>query len=133
MVVDFNPKSITRLAASSIPYRYGDAEDVEFLQEIRVAEARLIISTIPDLKTNLLLIDYYRSRNATGIIITISHDVENTRELYEAGASYVIMPYHLGAKHAASLIHTHQFDSAGFEVEKIKHIKSLVERAKDHA
>ncbi len=131
LVVDFNPKSIARLAASNIPYRYGDAEDVEFLQEIELAEAKLIISTIPDLKTNLLLVDYYRSYNSSGIIITISHDVEDTKELYDAGASYVVMPHHLGANFGASLVSTHRFDAKAFEREKAKQIKSLIERAND--
>ncbi|MDO8566811.1 MAG: cation:proton antiporter [bacterium] len=128
-VVDFNPRSIARLAANNIPHRYGDAEDVEFLQEIGLTKARLVISTIPDLKTNLLLVDQYRSHNSTGIIIPISHDVENTKELYNAGASYVVMPHHLGANFAASLIHTHRFDSDAFEMEKTKHVQSLMERA----
>ena len=91
-----------------------------------------MVSTIPDLKTNILLVNYYRSHNLTGIIITISHSVENTKELYEAGASYVIMPHHLGASHAASLIDNYRFNSEAFEKEKTKHLKSLVEQTKDH-
>lgn len=129
LVVDFNPRSIARLSANNIPYRYGDAEDVEFLNEIGLADAKLVVSTIPDLKTNLLLVRYYRSRNSLGIIITISHSAEHTAELYDAGASYVIMPHHLGARFAASLIHTHRFNSAAFETEKARHIRSLMERA----
>ena len=132
LVVDFNPKSIARLSAGNIPYRYGDAEDVEFLQEIGLSRAKLVVSTIPDLKTNILLVNYYRSHNLTGIIITISHSVENTKELYEAGASYVIMPHHLGASHAASLIDNYRFNSEAFEKEKTKHLKSLVEQTKDY-
>ena len=131
LVVDFNPKSVARLAEKNIPHCYGDAEDVELLQEIGLAGAKLVISTIPDLKTNLLLVDYYRSRNTDGIIIPISHYVEHTRELYNAGASYVVMPHHLGANFAASLIYTHRFDSAAFGMEKDKQVKSLMERARN--
>ena len=127
LVVDFNPSSIARLVANNIPCRYGDAEDVEFLQEIGLEKAKLVVSTIPDLKTNLLLVDYYRSRNATGIIITISHNVENTRELYDVGTSYVVMPHHLGAHHAATLISTHRFNAGAFEMEKAKHVRNLAE------
>src|SRR3989344_4633832 len=125
LVVDFNPSSIARLVPNNLPCRYGDAEDVEFLQEIGLEKAKLVVSTIPDLKTNLLLVDYYRSRNATGIIITISHNVENTRELYDVGTSYVVMPHHLGAHHAATLISTHRFNAGAFEMEKAKHVRNL--------
>jgi len=126
LVVDFNPKSIARLAIDDIPYRYGDAEDLEFLQEIGLTQAKLVVSTIPDLKTNILLVSYYRSRNPAGIIITISHSVENTKELYDAGASYVVMPHYLGASYAASLISNHQFNSEAFAKEKSRHLESLV-------
>lgn len=132
MVVDFNPKSIARLVSSDIPYRYGDAEDVEFLQEIGLAQAKLVVSTIPDLRTNILLVNYYRTHNKTGIIISISHSVENTKELYDIGASYVVMPHHLGASQAASLIAHHRFNSEEFEKEKSIHLKSLAERKEDN-
>ncbi|KKT85287.1 MAG: Sodium/hydrogen exchanger [Parcubacteria group bacterium GW2011_GWD1_44_9] len=130
LVVDFNPRSIAWLAESKIPYRYGDAEDVEFLEETGVAKAQLVVSTIPDLKTNILLVNYYHSHNPTGIIMTISHSVENTKELYEAGASYVVMPHYLGASHAASLISKHRFDRGAFENEKARHLENLIKYEK---
>ncbi|MEX2013752.1 MAG: cation:proton antiporter [Parcubacteria group bacterium] len=129
LVVDFNPQSIKRLALGGIPHKYGDAEDLEFLQEIGLTQAKLVVSTIPDIKTNLLLVHYYRSRNPLGIIITISHSTENTEALYRAGASYVVMPHHLGAREAASLISNHQFNAEAFEKEKSQHLQILQERA----
>jgi Kef-type K+ transport system membrane component KefB len=132
LVVDFNPKSTARLIENNIPYRYGDAEDIEFLEEINFTEAKLIISTIPDFKTNILLVKHYRARNFQGVIITISHYLADTKELYGAGASYVVMPHHLGASHAASLIKTHQFNKEAFEKEKSKHLSNLGEHTLDH-
>ena len=121
LVVDYSPVSIERLQTFNIPYRYGDADDVEFLDEIGFREAKLVISTIPDFKTNLLLVSTYREINRDGIIIVISHNISDTKALYEAGASYVVMPHHLGAQHAASLIETYGLDASGFELEKEKH------------
>ncbi|OHA88906.1 MAG: hypothetical protein A3C70_01995 [Candidatus Zambryskibacteria bacterium RIFCSPHIGHO2_02_FULL_43_14] len=132
LVVDFSPRSIARLKEWRIPYRYGDAEDIEFLQEINFTKAKLIISTIPELKTNLLLINHYRNHNPTGIAIVISHDIEQAKKLYAAGASYVVIPHHLGAHHAASLIETHSFDSKAFELEKDRHWRNLLEREKGY-
>lgn len=132
LVVDFNPKSIARMVAANIQYRYGDAEDVEFLQEIGLTKAKLVVSTIPDLRINMLLVAYYRAHNSTGIIIVISHSVKNTKKLYDIGASYVVMPHHLGAHHAASLIANHRFSFKEFAEEKAKHLKSLAERTQDN-
>ncbi len=128
VVVDFNPHSIAKLERAEIPFRYGDAEDVEFLQDIGLIEAKMIISTIPDFKTNLLLVNFYRQYNSEGIIIVISHDIKQTRELYLAGASYVVMPHYLGAHHASELIKKHGFDLGSFEKERNKHLAKLAKR-----
>lgn len=133
LVVDFNPDSIARLEAADVPHQYGDAEDVEFLDEIDFTKARLVVSTIPDIKTNLLLVEHYRAHNTQGVIITISHKTEDTEELYEAGASYVVMPHHLGAVHAASLIYNHRFNEAAFEREKREHQRRLKDHSESYA
>jgi len=126
LVVDFSPVSVERLKTFNIPYRYGDAEDVEFLDEIGFREAKLVISTIPDFKTNFLLVSTYRETNLDGIIIVISHYIEEAKALYEAGASYVVMPHHLGASHAASLIESYGLDTSAFELEKEKHFQGYL-------
>ncbi len=130
LVVDFNPHSIKQLQAAQIPFRFGDAEDVEFLGEICLQDAKIVVSTIPDYKTNLLLLRTYRKSNAEGIIILISHDIKQARELYLNGASYVIMPHYLGAHHASSMISQYGFDVAKFEKERNKHLTHLARREK---
>ncbi len=129
-VVDFNPRSIKKLQAANISFRFGDAEDVEFLQEIRLAEARIVVSTIPDFKTNLLLLRTYRRTNEGGIIILISHDLKEAKELYLHGATYVMMPHYLGAHHASNMISQYGFDNTQFEKERNKHLNHLAKREK---
>ncbi len=125
LVVDFNPQSIKKLQTEKVPFRYGDAEDPEFLQEIGFQGARLIISTIPEYKTNLLLVKFYRKNNSTGTIIVLAHQVSDAKELYSSGATYVIMPHHLGAHHAALMIARHGFSEAGFAEERNLHLEKL--------
>jgi Kef-type K+ transport system membrane component KefB len=130
VVVDFNPQSIKRMQTLSIPFRYGDAEDVEFLQEIGLQDTKLVVSSIPEFKVNLLLVQYYRKVNADGIIIVIAHEVKHAQDLYLAGATYVIMPHFLGAHHGSRLIADHGFDLQSFEEIRNKHLVYLQERAK---
>ncbi|MBP6857826.1 MAG: cation:proton antiporter [Candidatus Pacebacteria bacterium] len=125
IVVDYNPTSIKKLQKENIPFRYGDAEDIEFLQEIDFSTSRLIISTIPEHKTNILLVKYYRKTNDQGIVVVIANNNIDAKELYDAGASYVIMPHHLGAKYAASMISKHGFDSEGISKERVEHLLNL--------
>lgn len=128
LVVDYNPESITRLQSNNIPFRYGDAEDVEFLREIGFRGTRLIVSSIPDYGTNALLVQYYRKENPDGIIIVLAHTVPDAKALYLAGASYVVMPHFLGAHHAALLIARHGFDVRGFEQERNIHLMKITKR-----
>ena len=125
LVVDYDPQSIRRLQEAGIPFRYGDAEDVEFLQEIGFQGARLAVSTIPEHKANLLLVRFYRKINPAGVIITIANQVRDASELYAAGASYVVMPHHLGAHHAALMIARHGFDSGSFEEYRNAHLAKI--------
>lgn len=128
VVVDFNPNAVKKMQKAEIPFRFGDAEDVEFLQEIGIPEAKIIVSTIPDFKVNKLLVTYYRRFNPEGIIMVISHDIHQAKELYLAGATYVIMPHYLGAHHASNMIADYAFDIEKFDKERNKHLARLAKR-----
>lgn len=128
LVVDFNPESIKRLQVEGEPFKFGDAEDIEFLRELSLSKAELCVSTIPDFKTNMLLTLIIREENPKAIIIVISHDIKQAEELYSAGATYVIMPHYLGARHAANMISRLEGDRKEFEEEKEKHLAYIQKR-----
>ncbi len=104
LVVDHNPESISGAEKMNINFKFGDAEDVDFLDEIGITKASKIISTIPDFNTNMLLTKYYRDKNKDGIIITTSHFVNDAKKLYNIGSTYVVMSHYLGAYHASDMI-----------------------------
>jgi Kef-type K+ transport system membrane component KefB/Trk K+ transport system NAD-binding subunit len=129
-VVDLNPEAIYKLRSDEISCYFGDAEDVDFLEEISVQKAKIVVSTIPDFATNMNLVSFYRNHNKDGIIIVISHNIKNTKELYRHGASFVVMPHYLGAKHASQMIENFAFKKEAFEEEKKHHLEYLEERQK---
>lgn len=126
--VDFNPSATKRLEREKIPFKYGDADDAEFLREINIGVAKLIVSTIPDFETNMLLTKTYRAENPEGIVITMSHDVLQAKKLYLAGATYVVMPHYLGAHQASKMIEKYAFDVDGFDRERNIHLLKLEKR-----
>jgi len=107
LVVDYNPEVINNANDKGINFKFGDAEDVDFLEEIQITKAHKIISTIPDFDVNMLLVKHYREKNKDGIIITTSHFVADAKRLYESGTTYVIMSHYLGAYHASEMILKH--------------------------
>lgn len=128
LVIDFNPHSIKRLTHEGIPHRFGDAEDPEFLEELPLAKVKLVLSTIPDFKTNLFLTKKIKTTTPKAISIVISNDIHETESLYHMGASYVIMPHYLGARYASQMIGRLGLDTKAFGEEKEKHLEYLTKR-----
>ncbi len=125
VVVDFNPRSIQKLKKENIEHRYGDAEDIEFLDELGLSKVKLIVSTIPEYEANSIILKHYKKINPGGIIILISHDVNEAKRLYEHGATYVIVPHNLGAHHAAKMIAEYGFDIEKFDLAKTKSLSKM--------
>lgn len=104
VVVDINPKSIARIKNAGADAIYGDATDIEFLQELPVNSPKLIVSTIPDFEANDTLTRFMKKKFPDAIIVVLAHTVAHAKSLYKSGATYVVLPHHLGAEHAASMI-----------------------------
>lgn len=125
LVVDYNPSSIRRLEILGLPFRYGDASDVEFLDDLPLSSPKLVVSTIPDLVTNKLIIRTMLTKNPHVLVIPIAHTVQEAKELYDLGAAFVVIPHHLGAEFAARMIKKLGTDKAAYAEEKHKHLTKL--------
>ncbi len=124
-VVDHDPLSIEKLIANNHPSHYGDTEDLEFLEELGLAHAKIIVTTIPDFSANILLVRHVRRVNTQCLIIAISHKADEARMLYSEGASYVIMPHYLGARYGVALMRKIGQDKELLISERDKHQKFL--------
>jgi len=101
-VVDFNPVVNTELRRRGIPIIYGDISQRETLLHAGVAEAEILICTIPNslLKgtTNLKLVQQLREINPRAQIIVSADVLSDVPRLYAAGASFVSVPRMTEAK-----------------------------------
>lgn len=128
LVVDFDPQVITHLKQQNLPHLFGDAQDIEFLNSLNLSQLKLVVSTIPDFETNLFLIKTVKSKSPKSIILVISHSTTEAKQLYKAGASYVIMPHYLGAKYASRLIKKFQESKKLYSHARRTHQKFLSNR-----
>lgn len=128
IVVDFNPESIEHMKEDKIPYKYGDAKDVEFLAELELKRLHYVVSTIPEHETNMLLLKKIREVNRKAIVLVVSQNREEAHALYKAGANYVIMPHYLGAQYATKIIREHGINRHKYTDLKHKHLKYLETR-----
>jgi Kef-type K+ transport system membrane component KefB/Trk K+ transport system NAD-binding subunit len=128
LVIDYNPEVISVLEKEKVPYKYGDVSDSELLDELDFHKVEMVISTVPQLDTNLILLEKVRSFNKKAIVIITSLHIDESLLLYEKGADYVIMPHFLGGKHASSLIESFGTNVNKFLNEKVKHLAELTQR-----
>jgi Trk K+ transport system NAD-binding subunit len=128
LAVDFDPEIIKHLNGKGINCCYGDAEDGEFLDEVNIGKAKIVVSTIPEYETNLYLVTKIREENEDSIVFLVSYSIDEAIKLYEKGATYVILPHFISGEFAAKLT-----AEAGFDIKKLRgkrdeHIKYLKER-----
>jgi Kef-type K+ transport system membrane component KefB len=129
LVLDHDPETISKLKNLDIPHEFGDANDPDLLEDMKIHDMDLVVSTAPDLETNLVILSMAKPQGKGPIVMVVSHQINNALELYEAGADYVILPHLLGATHAASLIRRFVKDAVDIQDIKGKHITSLMDRA----
>ncbi len=115
LVVDFNPERMVVLESEKIPHKFGDAEDLEFLDTLNLKNTKLIISTIPDFETNALILAHAKAENPEVIVVVVANDLDTARALYGVKATYVITPHHLGAEHASNIIRESMFDLNSYQ------------------
>ena len=125
VIIDYSPQAIDKLKQANLPHVYGDAEDIEFLEEIGINHAKLVISTIPNYDTNKLIVQKLTTSNPKAISIVVCHQVKDTLDLYEIGASYVIVPIYFGSQYLSHLLNKHGLEREAYQFEKSRHLLDL--------
>lgn len=96
MVVDFNPIAIEKLRKRQVRVTYGDISQRETLLHAGVAEANVILCSLPDtvLKglSNRKLLALLREVNPDAQIIMHAEKLADIPDLYAGGAAYVTAP-----------------------------------------
>jgi Kef-type K+ transport system membrane component KefB/voltage-gated potassium channel Kch len=128
MVIEHDPEAIEHLEAQNIPYIYGDASDPDLLEDTKLTDAEVVISTAPDLTTNRIILSVAKRSDKNPLVILVSHRINNALELYRFGADYVILPHFLGGKYATSLLNRCTKGEVTLKKVRERHIAQLHNR-----
>lgn len=128
LIVDYNPTILKKLSQKNYNCMYGDASDIDFLEDLNLETLKLLISTIPDYETNMIILKEIKKINSKATIILTSNDIDNALELYKHGADYVILPHFLGGEYVSTLIENFEGNFENILKEKVKHINDLKDR-----
>jgi len=125
VVIDYDPEIIDVIEQRKINYLYGDATDIELLEEAGVEHAKLVVSTIPDFQVNIFLLKYLADKNPRSIAVMHADDPNEAAKLYEAGASYVILPHYIGSEKVSEFIGKSGLVKSSFRKQRVKHLEYL--------
>lgn len=92
IVVDFNPDRIRELISEGVNCIYGDISSLEVLERLEMQNAKVIISTVPDLEQNLFVLKKARAVKKEIIFFASAKNIDDSIILYRNGADFVAFP-----------------------------------------
>ncbi len=125
IVVDYDPSVIDFLEQRDIDYMYGDATDLDLLDELNLRNSKLIVSTITDLSTNKHLAHWLETNNPYAVFIATADNVQEAAELYNLGATYVMLPHYIGSEKIGNFIKRSDLKKTAFKEYREKHLQQL--------
>lgn len=124
ILIDFNPDVVSHYRAQGVNAVCGDISD-PYIQEVAaIANARLVIATIPDYHDTMTLVAAVQQLKRKPKLIVAANDEDEALDLYKAGADYVLLPHFVGGVHLTDIISLHS-DSASLKKLKTKHLETI--------
>jgi len=125
IVIDYDPDIIEVLERQHVHHLYGDVTDTELLEEINIHKSELVISTITVFETNLLLTRFIIKSNPKAVFICHANTFNEAEELYNAGASFVLMPHQIGEEHINQFIKRNGTSKGAFGKHRKQQLSQL--------
>ena len=108
LVIDYDPEMIEILDKDNFAHIFGDISDSEVIDRINLPQVRVMISTSPDLDSNVLFLSDILARrkklNATFRVVVRARTDREARILYTHGADYVLLPHMTAGRFIAKVM-----------------------------
>jgi CPA2 family monovalent cation:H+ antiporter-2 len=118
LVIDLDPKVISKLKAQGVPCLYGDASSPEVLAHASLDKARVLLCTIPDYVAEELTVRNALKINPKLDIVARVYRERDVALLKSAGVAELVLPFFEGSlemiRHAL-----HRFGMTGTEIQYI--------------
>jgi len=113
-VIDCDPTAINKLIRRKIPHFFGEAGDIDFLQDLPIENTKMIISTLPNAVDQLALVHYIKSIDEKKIIISSLSHINFLDDLYRAGVDYVLVPHLISGQWISEILQEKQWSKKTF-------------------
>ncbi len=103
VIVDFDPDVVKNIdEKKGIKSIFGDISDIEIQEQAQLRAAKLIVSTVPDVEDNLILLQSMKGTKTK--VVLVAQNKDEAERLYAAGADYVVLPHLVGGRHIANIL-----------------------------
>jgi Kef-type K+ transport system membrane component KefB len=90
--IDFDPEQVIAMRERGIAVHYGDGQESSFLEELPLNTAKWVVSTLPDVESNVAFLNALKERRFRGEVAFVARDDEHGMRLKQAGAPTVLYP-----------------------------------------
>ena len=108
VIVDFNPEIVESYLEAGYAAICGDITDPYIQDSVNLSDAKMIISTVPDLNNNISLLSAVKRTSADKKrrpkLIFIAQDEDEIKYLYKQDIDYVISPHFMSGLHLAKIL-----------------------------
>ena len=105
LAIDFDPHQIRAHTHDRLTTVFGSAEDASLLQALPLDRAQYVVSAIPALHTNLVLLDGLRDHQFEGTVAFTAHTQRDAQRLRGAGITAVLEPFSTAAQMTSDTLH----------------------------
>lgn len=93
LIVDNDPSRLEYAEKLGATTAFGDMKDETLIHDLKLDQAELIISTVPDMQANIGLLYALREHNINVPVVANAFHDQDAVTLYENGADFVVHPY----------------------------------------
>jgi len=104
VIIDFDPEIINKSEFKNVHRLFGDISDTEIRELANIHSAHLIVSTIPDVEDNLILVKEIKNKKSNVTVVVTALDSRDARILYSEKADYVVLPHLAGGRQLAKIL-----------------------------
>ncbi len=128
VIVDFDPEIAAKLEKQGLNVICGDISDSYIQDEVGLSNAKLIVSTVPDMHDNAMLIEAVNNRSGNKRtrpkMIFVAQSEAEALLLYKKNIDYAIQPHFIGGLHLSRIL---QEDGGYKSLRKLKadHLKVM--------
>ena len=102
--VDFDPEAVRQFKLEGFEVRFGDSIEMAFLESLPIKDTKWVVSTIPDLMSNRLLLEGLDSLQYQGEIAIVAREDSVGAALKELGVTNVLYPTNNAVDYTVSTI-----------------------------